>query len=385
MIRQIKILEYALGGLARRRWRTLSLLAVYALTVAVVASVLLFAAALRAEATRLLAGAPEIVLQRIVGGRHAPVPESHTARVAALRGVSAVQARVWGYYYDPLTKANLTLLGAPPAAGALGALVGRLPREAGEVAVGSGVAAARRLATDHDLILVDAAGIGRSFTVTGVFAADSALLTNDLVLMEPGDLRGFFALPDGEATDLVVRVRNPREIETVAAKIKTLLPDTRPVTRSDLVRTYDAVFDWRSGMLLAALAPALAAFAILAWDRAAGLTGEERREVGVLKAVGWGTGDLLLLKLWEALVLSGLALAAGLLLAQAHLVLFDGALLTGMLRGWSVLYPPFALAPAPEPALLATLALLTVGPYVAATLVPAWKAAVTDPDSVLRG
>jgi ABC-type lipoprotein release transport system permease subunit len=34
---------------------------------------------------------------------------------------------------------------------------------------------------------------------------------------------------------------------------------------------------------------------------------------------------------------------------------------------------------------LAVLAFLAVVPYVASTVIPSWKAAVTDPDRVLRG
>jgi ABC-type lipoprotein release transport system permease subunit len=49
-----------------------------------------------------------------------------------------------------------------------------------------------------------------------------------------------------------------------------------------------------------------------------------------------------------------------------------------------VLYPRFALRPEADFAQLAALALLTVLPYVAATLVPVWRAATLDPDEVMR-
>lgn len=385
MIRHLKLIEYALGALARRPGKNLSLLFVYTLTIAMIASVLLFSGALREEAARLLAGAPELLVQRLSAGRHEAIPESYLREIAALPGVSAVQPRLWGYLYDPLTKGNYTIMAAGSHAGRLTGITGRLPHAAGEAALGAGVAAGRKVTAGDDLVLIDSRGTGRSFTVTGVFTAASALLTNDLVLLETGELRDFFGLPDGLATDLAITVRNPREVDTLAAKIKARLPDTRPITRLDILRTYEAVFDWRSGMLLAAFAPALAAFAILAWDRASGLSAEEKREIGVLKAVGWGTGDILLLKFWEGLIVSGLALALGVLLAEVHLLLFDGALLSRMLKGWSVLYPPFRFTTIPDAGTIAALALFTVGPYLAATVVPAWKSAVTDPDSVLRG
>jgi len=55
-----------------------------------------------------------------------------------------------------------------------------------------------------------------------------------------------------------------------------------------------------------------------------------------------------------------------------------------VLKGWSVLYPRFSLAPQVDVAQIATLCFLTVLPYVAATVVPVWRAATLDPDEVMR-
>jgi ABC-type lipoprotein release transport system permease subunit len=49
-----------------------------------------------------------------------------------------------------------------------------------------------------------------------------------------------------------------------------------------------------------------------------------------------------------------------------------------------VLYPDIHLTPRIDAAGMATLFLLTVVPYVAATLVPIWRAAIVDPDTVMR-
>ncbi len=56
-----------------------------------------------------------------------------------------------------------------------------------------------------------------------------------------------------------------------------------------------------------------------------------------------------------------------------------------MLKGWSVLYPRFTLTPHIDGLQVATLFFFTVFPYTAAVLVPIWRAAITDPDTVMRG
>jgi len=383
-MRQLKILEYALLSLARRKGKTFAITLVFALTIAVLASVLLLTHALRSEAEQLLVGAPELVIQRVSAGRHELVPDRYGETIAALPGVGRVESRVWGYYYDALTDSNYTLLGAAGPNEALPLLQGRLPEGPDECAIGSGVAATRRIALGDDLILIDQQSLGVSYQVVGVFAAASDLLTHDLILFDPGELRRFFNLPVGYSTDISVTVYNPREIDNVARKVKRELPDTRPIARGEIMRTYDAVFNWRSGMLLSIFALALFAFCILAWDKATGLSAEEKKEIAVLKAVGWDTSDVLLLKFWEGMVISLTALLVGLLLAFLHVFILGAPLLGVVIKGWSVLFPDFDLTPYVDLQQIFVLAFLTVVPYLVATVVPSWRAAATDPDSVMR-
>jgi len=162
------------------------------------------------------------------------------------------------------------------------------------------------------------------------------------------------------------------------------LPGARVIAREEMRRTYEAAFNWRQGVLLTFLSTVLLAFALLAWDKASGLSAEERREIGILKALGWETGDVLQMKLWEGALVSLCAFLAGYVLAWLHVFYADAPLFTAVLKGWSVLYPHFTLAPQVDVAQIATLFFLTVLPFVAATVVPVWRAATLDPDEVMR-
>jgi ABC-type lipoprotein release transport system permease subunit len=138
-------------------------------------------------------------------------------------------------------------------------------------------------------------------------------------------------------------------------------------------------------MMLAAFGSAAIAFCILAWDKATGLSAEERQEIGILKAIGWETSDVLELKLWEGLAVSLSSLLLGLALAFAHVFYLGAPLLAPILKGWSVLFPDFRPPPEVNPYQVAVVAFFTVFPYVASTVVPCWRAAITDPDAVMRG
>ena len=72
--RQRYLIDFTLSSLARRPGKYLNLLLVYTLFVFLLASVLLFAQSLRQEAVLVLAGSPEVILQRMIAGRHDLMP-----------------------------------------------------------------------------------------------------------------------------------------------------------------------------------------------------------------------------------------------------------------------------------------------------------------------
>ena len=49
-----------------------------------------------------------------------------------------------------------------------------------------------------------------------------------------------------------------------------------------------------------------------------------------------------------------------------------------------MLYPEFRLVPSLDFGQLAAIFFLTVVPYTATTIVPSWRAATIDPDTVMR-
>jgi ABC-type lipoprotein release transport system permease subunit len=372
--RQLNILDFTLSSLLRRRGKLLSLILIYGSVVFVLASIMFFTHALRREARMLLADAPELVVQRMVAGRHDPIPLEYAKAISEIRGVSGVQPRFWGYYYDADLGANYTLQA-----------VNDDSLQPGEIAVGSALARLRTLGTGDALSLWGYDGQPRTFQVNKVFSLSSDLLTADLIMTTEEDFRELLKFPRDEATDLSVKVRNAREIPTVAARIVELYPDCRPITRDDIQRTYSAVFDWRSGILMFTTAMAIWAFVIFSWDRASGMSASERQEIGILKSTGWATEDILILKLWEGIVISLTSFLLGLVAAYVHVFIFSAPLFARVLKGWATLYPDFRLTPFIDYYQIAILFVLSVFPYLLATLVPSWKAAIIDPDNALRG
>jgi len=372
--RQRYLIDYTLAALLRRKTRNLGLLLVYTLLVFLFAAALLLGEGLRREAAVLLRDAPEVIVQRLVAGRHDLLPAAWLDTLRRIRGVGAVQGRLWGYYYDPAVKANYTLMAAPDRGLA-----------ADEILIGAALARVRQIGVGDYLSLRAATGQPLPLKITGILDSPSELLSADLLLLAEAGYRQLFQLPPDVYTDAALTVRNPREANTVAQKIALALPDSRPISRAEILRTYDAVFNWREGLLFVVLGTLTLAFIILAWDKAAGLSAEEKREIGILKAIGWETGDILRMKLWEGTLISLTAFLAGYLLAYWQVFHGGARLFAPVLKGWAVLYPQFRLTPAVDAQQILVLLAVTVLPYIVATLIPGWRAAIADPDAVMRG
>lgn len=385
MKRQLAILDFALGSLRRRASKSLALCLGLAFVVALFASALFLTDALEREHALAADRMPDLTVQRLVAGRPALIAESEARALEDIPAVRAVRPRVWGYYFFRALEANVTVIGVSADRELDVALEqGRLPRRDGEVAIGAALADLLGLRVGDELG-VPIAGEVTFSRVVGTFGDASALRSADLIVATPAHARALLGVPEGMATDLAIDLTTPDEAAVVTRKIDERLPGARVLDKRLLRRTYELTFDMRGGLLAALLVPALAAFLLLAWERLTGLGDAERREIGVLKAVGWSTGDVLAARMWESAALSFAGAVLGIVAAYVYVFVLRAPGMADAMLGWSAIHPPFDLAPALDATQALSLVALVVVPFVAVSVVPAWRAAMIDPDRALRG
>ncbi|MBU1568377.1 MAG: FtsX-like permease family protein [Proteobacteria bacterium] len=389
--RLLNILDYALSSLRRKLLKNFGVFTVFSVVIFLFSSFQLTSRALTEIARQTLTTAPDITVQQMSAGRQSSIPLAAKEQLAAIFGIKKIDARIWGYYFDESNGANYTVIGMDtmpdhaPGSPWPGLSEGRLPTagETGKAVISAEMRRQLQLGERKFFSLFRPDLSLASFETVGIFSKDSDLVTADLILMTMGDARNLFAIPDGLATDLLVQVGNPLEIDTITGKIRDKLAGVRVITRAQIQKTYEVVFSWRSGLGTICLLTALVSFVILAWDKASGLSQSELREVGILKILGWQTGDIMLLRFFESATVALFAFLTGWLLAWVHVGYFAGALFRPIFLGWSVLRPDLAMVP---PLVFSDVLLvfsISVLPYLCATAVPAWRAAVVRADSVL--
>ena len=387
------LVEYAINALFRSRSKNIFILVVFTLLTALLTSVFLITGSIKHELHSTVDALPQITVQKIKAGRHYDIDTSVADDIISMAGVSEAIPRVWGYYYFENAGVNFSLVGIEQYEQqykkSLDSVVKKFDfdelNEANQMVVGRGVKAIMNQSYYSKYFnFIKPNGTFKKVSIAGVFDSDTELESNDMILMSKESVREIFDIADDKATDIVVKVPNPEEVTTIASKIKLMYPDTRVISSNDLKVSYQNIFDYKSGVFLALFTVALFTFFMIIYDKASGLSSEEKREIGILKAIGWRVDDVLKEKFYESFILSFLAFLMGTVFAFAFVYMFQAPLLREIFVGYSQLKTSFELPFVFDIQTLFLVFFLSVPIYIAATIIPSWRAATLEVDEVIR-
>ncbi|MDD5156590.1 FtsX-like permease family protein [Sulfurimonas sp.] len=383
------IVEYAINSLIRQKYKTFFVVLVLSTLVFLLASLFFITNSIKYELSATVNSLPEIIVQKTKAGRHYDIDVSAVDEILDIAGVESVSARVWGYYYFENAGVNFTLVGIDEYEeqykNSFKSAVQKLNFKTSSMLVGIGVKKIMRNNYYKEYFnFIKPDGKLKKMNIGGEFSADTELESNDVMLMSKDDAREIFDIDESKATDIVVRVANVNEIATVASKIKRLHPDSRVITKDNLKISYQNIFDYKSGVFLSFFTISLFTFFIIIYDKISGLSSEQKREIGILKAIGWRVDDVLREKFYEGLIISLFSYIVGIILAFAFVYIFNAPLMQSIFLGYSKLKTTFELPFVFDIQTLALIFFLSVPIYIAATIIPSWRSATIEADEVMR-
>jgi ABC-type lipoprotein release transport system permease subunit len=324
-------------------------------------------------------------------GRRAPVPLAAVDAIRKLEGVTKVMPRIVGSLRLGQEDEQVVVVGLPveefPAN--VRCIAGRLPRAGrpNELVIGTELARRLNLRVGSALLPFYHNDKGESISViVGVFEADAPLWQARLMFTAFETAAALFN-DSGRATDLLVSCR-PGYAEQVRTAIERdeALARIRPqvTSRADLEALLPRNILHREGIfsLHFVLAFVLGILVVLVTS-GVGLA-ERRREIGILKATGWQTDEVLLRGLVESFLLTLAGASLALVLAGVWLKVFNGYGIAGLFLSGSSFTPAFAVPSrfAPVPALLAFV--LSFAVVTSGTLYSTWRAATATPVEAMR-
>lgn len=389
-MKHLVLWSIAARNLGRFGGRTLALAVPLFAVMALAAAMTFLKDGLLQEALAGAESLPDLTVRRLQAGRVASLEASLAGEIRRQPGVRKVTPRIWGAV--PLGPADgsvvYTLVGldADPAADLSLALEeGRFPEpgERGAAVVGRLFAERRGARVGDRLALADELGNQAEFRVVGLFGSRVDLYSADLIVTDLESARAFFGSPPGQVTDLCVEARDPQAAERLATSLGLLAPGLQVRTRQEQADAARVAYGTRSGVFQMMWLVLLLCVLLTAWAQASSISLEMRREIGVLKALGWQTLDIIELKMMETVLVGTTAIAGG-ILAGLGFVCLGAPGLEALFLGWSTLYPEYPVPVRVEGSSLFLLFATGLLPLCGASVFPAWVLGTLEPDTTIR-
>ncbi|MEI8353062.1 MAG: ABC transporter permease [Lentisphaerota bacterium] len=386
--------QVAAANLGRNPAKTVAVWVPLLIAVTVFASLSFVRDGMLQDALLATDGMPDLTVQAMIGGRAERLPMALPEKVARLENVARVAPRVWGYV--PVTVAGdtftYTLMGldvrAMPRPDDVGLAIesGRFLNKGDTdgAVIGKAVAESLNVAVGDTLTLKDGLGNSGRFKIVGLFTRDVQIYAADLIIVPVRAARTFFGYGDGEATDLCVYLADPADAGLVAAGIQKLAKGTRVLGKDAVKSIVQQVYGTRAGVFQAMWIILLLTVMLTAWAEASGTDTRLKREIGILKATGWSTTNIIEMKVFENVIISTTATLGGLLLALGYL-LAGAPGIKAYFLGWAVIFPDMQIPIQVTATTVGLIAAVGIFPFLVATIIPAWAAGIIDPDEAMRG
>jgi ABC-type lipoprotein release transport system permease subunit len=391
MVRWYAIAQTGLASLVLHPLRSLVTLAAVTVVLVPFLAGLALAQGIQAEAEASIRFGADLYVTGSAFGRSAPIPLSAVEEIRRLEGVVKVVPRIVGSLQLGQVGEPVVVLGLPVEEfpDSLAGISGRLPRSGkpNELVIGTELAGQLKLKVGSVLPPFYHNDQGESTSViVGMFETDAPLWQARLMLT-PFETAAAIFNESGRATDLLVYCRSGYEEHVRAAIWRAdALARIQPkvTSRSDLEILLPRDILHRKGIfsLHFVLAFVVGILVVLVTS-GVGLA-ERRREIGILKATGWQTDEVLVRGLVEGYLLSLAGASLALVLAGVWLKLLNGYGLAGLFLNGSSIAPSFTVPSRFDgvPALVGFVISFAV--VMSGTLYSIWRAATAAPMEAIR-
>ncbi len=355
-------------------------------------SVLFVSSSIRYSLAHTLEAQPDFVVQRVQGGERVNVPTAWMDKLLDIYGVEKVTARVYGRYFFKDKQESALIVGVDfmdeQSHKALEALIADVDLKAflegDKMLVGEGVARYLRshFYPKHYSFLTPK-GAYKKVAIYQTIPATANLSSNDMILMPQELAREILGYGEDEVTDIALNVPNEDEWDSVADKIAAFYYDLRLTTKQDVRKSYENLYNYKGGFFLMLFLIALTTFVLILYQRFSMVYSSERRQIGLLRALGWSISDVLKLKFYETVIVIAISFVLGVVAAYGFVFILGAPLLREIFLGGANLSNTVQLVPVLDFGVLSTIFLIYAVPFVAAVLIPVWRIAVTDPKEAM--
>ncbi len=363
------------------------------LIVFLISSVLFISSSIQKELFQTLDAQSDFVIQRMNQGKIVNTPNSWIEDFSSINGIKNIQQRVYGqYYFEPSNK-YFTIVGVDLFEEAVNENIKKLLSqmnissflEKDSMIIGNGV----RKVLD-ELYYSDTYSFklyNRESKKVSIFKdlpKSSNLIANDLIIMDISLAKQILNINEDESTDIILNV--PNDLERSNIKVELILKhlDIRVIQKEDIKKAYENLYNYKGGIFLILFIIVMITFVLILYQRYTMVSSSDKKEIGILKAVGWSIKDIIKLKISETFIVALLAFLIGIIFAYIFVFILNAPFLNNIFLGFNNMENSVILSANISFSNIVTLFIFFIIPFISAVLIPVWKIAVIDASESMK-
>lgn len=356
-----------------------------------VSSVMFISNSLKKEVFTTLENQADFIVQKLEGTKIVNIPTSWIDDFSQIAGVDLVKQRVYGQYHFKIDDIYFTIVGIDffeenkNLENLLKALDISTFLEKDSMIIGQGVKKIfdkYHYFNSYDFTL-DNFDI-KNVKIFKALPKESNLVANDLIIMDINLAKQILNIKEDEATDLTLEVPNDLERANIKNQLILKQANIKITQKEQLRKEYENLFNYKGGFFLVLFIIVLATFTLILYQRYSMISSNDKKEIAILKAVGWSIKDIIKLKLSENFIISFVAFLVGVILAYIFVFLLNAPILRDIFLGFSNIPNEAVFNLYIDLSDLIMLFLFFIVPILSAVLIPVWKLAIIDVNESIK-
>ncbi|MFY9081842.1 FtsX-like permease family protein [Aliarcobacter butzleri] len=350
-------------------------------------SILFIKNSLQKEISQALENQSDFIIQKTVANKIKDIDTSLIDQFYEINGVSKVTQRVYGQYYFMPENVYFTIIGIDFFEETTNQDLKELLNflnisnflEKDSMIIGNGVKKVLdkyAYFDSYDFKLENENS--KNIKIFKDLPKEANLIANDLIIMDINIAKKILDIKPDFATDIVLDVPNPLERQNIKEQILLKESNIRILQKDELKKEYENMFNYKGGIFLILFIVVIFTFILVLYQRYSMISSNDKREIGILKAVGWSIKDIIKLKIIENFIVAFMAFIIGVIFAYIFVFILQAPILKNIFIGFSNIKNDFILNQNIKISNLITLFLFFMVPFLSAVLIPVWKIAVID-------
>jgi ABC-type lipoprotein release transport system permease subunit len=217
--------------------------------------------------------------------------------------------------------------------------------------------------------------------INDTFKENTNIISNNLIAMNLENAKSILGLEYNEYSKLFVHVPNDSEIDYIAQQIKEKYPFMKVTTKEQVISNIEHLFYYKGGVFMILYVVALISFFILLYKQVSSVSGKTKKEIAILRSIGYSIQNIISLKLYQNLFISISSFIIGVIFAYIFVFIAQAPLLKNIFLGDNL---DITFTPVVDLNVLSILFFFSVVPFIAAILIPSWKVAISETSEVIK-